>query len=916
MKTKQNRLSLTDEEAELAWPEIPLPVDESEYPWLNGNANFNPNRVKDSYWLEMQKTQWSQLQSQKRLPARPELPLEPTLESAFKSVKIRQYEHLVPEKDRPDNYQKKIRQYFVNRKRDIVHDSSSSQTPVPLFMLASAEGGPEAASAFSLFEQSVKDAVNEETNQWRQMNGLDHTHHVGIYKNLLSRKWASLSEEERSRYLAEATVIKKQQSASDNIYKNQIQTSDFIKATMLRAIGHGAGQIGNTSFYLLMAYRNEKDEIQTQVHFSGANFTDYLGAQAQGQLEQQWADFVGRNVHRNKLTLAKQQFKQNDTGRFLLASSEDFSQSQRGPAAYLQFLRDFLCVSWEHDVPGAQPMSWESLIQRPKMYLRPEVHRNQFLADIESRHSRLYTFAEYIIGFQSEYPTDSIFNFLTSSDCEDSMFPLDPLLCPSSLSPFPSDPAAELSVSSMTPNDSWGPLSVFQSTPALTISPMASMTSFPSPVQAMPTVSRSVLQTSSVSAPALSNSPMPSFPSPAQTIPYSASQTSSASTLASPTPSFPSPAQTIPYSASQTSSASTLAQAMPTVSRSVLQTSSVSAPALSNSPTPSFLSPVQTIPYSALQTSSASTLASPTPSFPSSAQTMPYSASQTSSASTLAQAMPTVSRSVLQTSSVSAPALSNSPTPSFLSPAQTIPYSASQTSSASTLASTLFPMSSFPQTMSHFVPQTPPASAPLSAFPPVISTPSHETPSPGSQTSPVLPSFLDIPSTTQSSSDLTSGDFERPFPSMLHVDASPDAELIESTSEQDSEQSSSSASLRIKIPPLSQKSVIDASIDNVVDHPTSSVCTDADEDEVSTTTRRGQKRKLDEVTSELSKMPADGKRLKGVNDSVNQADGDVGEDLEIVGTVNEGHRVSSRIRKAKDPNADNKHTGSPAHKRR
>ncbi|THU84005.1 hypothetical protein K435DRAFT_870744 [Dendrothele bispora CBS 962.96] len=404
-KSKSKPSVFTNEEAETAWPELPLPADELNYPKVNGNANFNPRNKNDIYWLEMQKTQWIHLQQQKGLSMRPELPLE-SLEVAFKECKIRQYERCVSEKDRPDHYQKKIKQYFVNRKRDM----PSSQTPVPTFMFTSTEQGPDSASGFSLFEQSVKDAVNEETNQWRQTNGLDFTHHVGHYKSLLSKRWNGLSEEERSKYTADAVVLKRQQSAPEDIYQNQMQTVNFIQATLLRSIGHGAGQIGNASYYLMMAYRDDKDEIQNWAATFGPSFVDYVGKEVQNQLQQQWLDFANKNVLSNKSSLMKQNFERNQAGRFLLMSSETFSKSNSGGhEAYLQFLKDFLRVSWEHDFVGATAPSWEALIQQPD-YLRSEIHKGQTLVEIDTKHSRLYAFMDSILDFQSEYPDESIFN--------------------------------------------------------------------------------------------------------------------------------------------------------------------------------------------------------------------------------------------------------------------------------------------------------------------------------------------------------------------------------------------------------------------------------------------------------------------------------------------------------------------------
>ncbi|KAK7444305.1 hypothetical protein VKT23_015317 [Stygiomarasmius scandens] len=414
MPPKPNKQTFTDAEAERAFPEVPLPdANSKSYPKRTPRRQIF-NATQDA-WIQMQTSQFQVILDDTKCNASD----RDEREAMFKRAKILQFERRFSDTERPDAYMrlklsKKITQIFANIKSRNKFGSSGASDdapPFPSYMLVSGKLG--ASSGYSLFAERNREAVNKEVLEHRRVNNIDNQQHPALLRSFSSRAWARLSPDEQGQYVAEATAMKREQGASDDIYQNQIETMAFLQCLLQRSIGHGRGQIGNASFHVFMAYRDSNDRVEPLILNAGPSFEEFLGREESKALEDRWTLFVERNVLPNRPVLQEREFGCNEAGRYLFVASETFSKTNGGGHnAYLEYLKRFLDATWAFDFARSSKlpsMPWELITQSPADYLHPDLCDGKSLANLDTSHARLYSFADLIVQFQSTHPMDSIF---------------------------------------------------------------------------------------------------------------------------------------------------------------------------------------------------------------------------------------------------------------------------------------------------------------------------------------------------------------------------------------------------------------------------------------------------------------------------------------------------------------------------
>ncbi|THU93509.1 hypothetical protein K435DRAFT_861428 [Dendrothele bispora CBS 962.96] len=411
LPTMPKKASYTDTEAEQAFPEVPLPDPHSEgYPKRTARRKVFPE--DQDAWIQMQTAQFHTiLEDVNRSTSDKEQD-----EAMFKRAKVIQFERKFPSSERPDGYIKKINQIFANLKSRSKTGSSGTvddSPPFPSYMLLSGKLGSGAGSGYSLFAAKNRETINDEVNEYRRKNQIDQRQHPSLLRSFSSRAWVQLSADEQARYAAEASAIKREQGAPEDIYHNQTETLAMIQCILHRSIGHGPGQIGNASYFVFLGYRDQEDRLENLILQAGPSFEEFLGKGESEVLESRWAQFAERSILPNRPVLHDREFKRSEAGHYLLEASEAFSTSNAGGhEGYLAYLRRFLDATWANDfsrtskVPNAP---WELITQAPGDYLHHALYDGKPLTNLETSHARLYSFADSIVQFQSANSTTSIF---------------------------------------------------------------------------------------------------------------------------------------------------------------------------------------------------------------------------------------------------------------------------------------------------------------------------------------------------------------------------------------------------------------------------------------------------------------------------------------------------------------------------
>ncbi|KAK7024352.1 hypothetical protein VNI00_016406 [Paramarasmius palmivorus] len=306
----------------------------------------------------------------------------------------------------PASWRDKLNRKWVHNKHQtsirVTQDPNCAPTAVML-----ATGDPQ-IYPYGLFFQSVNEQVRNELQAQKQVDGEDEVKiDIGEVQREVGERWRTMTDEDKQVWKNKADDEKQKVNLvglrSQTIYQNQKNAMGDIGAYLNRLCGHGAGQIGEATFFLIGSWYNKEGSIETRL-FDPLDFKKHMSDALSEALKVEWSSWVTENLKRryfntdyddvhseslqfipaNTTTLYQEKFKQDEHGQYILHPFE--------PSWSLEECRQHVQLFME--------ASWESSSQRAKAATLPWAKiSDYFVPDITSALARSHIEPQELVEF-------------------------------------------------------------------------------------------------------------------------------------------------------------------------------------------------------------------------------------------------------------------------------------------------------------------------------------------------------------------------------------------------------------------------------------------------------------------------------------------------------------------------------------